>query len=171
MSKHAILSKICHCCVRCSWDSGQVWEGLATPALDCRGNWQASKQGPCCSKKWGWLSWQGTGTDTGTDTSRHIKASMRPGNNVNTALLLLIMLVCTMKTKSATLQDRNFLQVIWWYFPYSFRPMLIRCILTWSWGLWLWVESGLIALPPLLCCQQEHIFLREQQEDLEVKQF
>merc|ERR1711971_1542217 len=52
------------------------------------------------------------GTDTDADTDGHTQASMRSGNRVNTAVLLLIMLVCTMKTKSATLQDRNFLQVV-----------------------------------------------------------
>ena len=30
-------SRMCHYCVRCCWDGGQVWLGIATPAVDCRG--------------------------------------------------------------------------------------------------------------------------------------
>merc|ERR1712037_658321 len=43
--------------------------------------------------------------------ARHKQAFMRPKNGVSVAVLQLIMLVCTIETKSATLQDRNFLQV------------------------------------------------------------
>merc|ERR1711971_1364252 len=50
-------------------------------------------------------------TEKDTDTDGRTQASMRPGNRVNTAVLLLFMLVCIMKTKSAILQDRNFLQM------------------------------------------------------------
>lgn len=105
-------------------------EGLATPALDCieATSKQASKGPPAVRSEAGSAGKAETSvashrhrrrqslskadTEKDTDTDGHTQASMRPGNRVNTAVLLLFMLVCIMKTKSAILQDRNFLQVI-----------------------------------------------------------